>query len=57
MVVERGGGGGRKGRKELRRKSKKVPEPSACTRAEHPENDCSCETQKGSRGFSSQKGP
>jgi len=37
-------------RKELRRKSKKV-QPSVCMRAEHPENDCSCETQKGSRGL------
>lgn len=51
------GGGGGKEEKNCGGNRKKFPSRVLGTRAERPENDCSCETQKGSRGFSSQKGP
>jgi len=45
------------GRKELRGGNRKKFSRVFVRALNAPENDCSCETQKGSRGFSSQKGP
>lgn len=55
--VTRRMGKGRGRKKRTAAEIEKSFQPSARTRGEGPENGCSCETQKGSRGFSSQKGP